>query len=62
MDGKASTQLKDSWKKMGEEDRKAAVDNELKRMKQLPANSSYVIHRVRILNKIIELISLQVCY
>ncbi|KAK1588251.1 hypothetical protein Q3G72_021339 [Acer saccharum] len=59
MDGKASTQLKGTWKEMGAEERKAAVNNELKRMNQLPANSSYVIHRLRVLNKILQLISLQ---
>ncbi|KAI9166022.1 hypothetical protein LWI28_024764 [Acer negundo] len=59
MDGKASTQLKVTWKKMGDEERKVAVNDELKRMNQLPANSSYVIHRLRVLNKILQLISLQ---
>ncbi|KAK2656162.1 hypothetical protein Ddye_009214 [Dipteronia dyeriana] len=59
MDGKASTQLKCTWKKMGDEERKVAVNYELKRMNQLPANSSYVIHRLRVLNKILQLISLQ---
>ncbi|TXG60420.1 hypothetical protein EZV62_014993 [Acer yangbiense] len=59
MDGKASTQLKGTWKEMGAEERKAAVNDELKRMNQLPANSSYVIHRLRVLNKILQLISLQ---
>ncbi|KAK3211694.1 hypothetical protein Dsin_016400 [Dipteronia sinensis] len=59
MDGKGSTQLKGTWKKMGDEERKAAVNDELKRMNQLPVNSSYVIHRLRVLNKILQLISLQ---
>ncbi|KAK0603221.1 hypothetical protein LWI29_002604 [Acer saccharum] len=59
MDGKASTQLKGTWKEMGAEERKAAVNGELKRMNQLPASSSYVIHRLRVLNKILQLISLQ---
>ncbi|KAL5818761.1 hypothetical protein ACOSQ4_022603 [Xanthoceras sorbifolium] len=59
MDGKSSTQLKDTWKKMGDEERKASVNNEIKRMNQLPSTSSYVIHRLRVLNKILQLIFLQ---
>ncbi|KAJ0046389.1 hypothetical protein Pint_04440 [Pistacia integerrima] len=59
MENRARTQLKDTWKEMGNEEREAAVQEELKRMNQLPPNSTYVTHRVRVLNKILQLISLQ---
>lgn len=39
---------------------KAAVQEEIKRMTQLPANSAYASHRLRVLNKIMQLMSLQV--
>lgn len=61
MEDRARAQLKDIRKEMGNEERKAAVHEELKRMNQLPPNSTYVTHRVRVLNKILQLISLQVC-
>ncbi|XP_031266655.1 uncharacterized protein LOC116125062 [Pistacia vera] len=59
MENRARTQLKDTWKEIGNEEREAAVQEELKRMNQLPPNSTYVTHRVRVLNKILQLISLQ---
>ncbi|GKV42516.1 hypothetical protein SLEP1_g49911 [Rubroshorea leprosula] len=31
----------------------------MKRMSQLPANSTYVTHRLRVLNKILQLLSIQ---
>ncbi|PIM99999.1 hypothetical protein CDL12_27493 [Handroanthus impetiginosus] len=48
------------WKQMGDEEKKAAINEEMKRMQRLPPNSSYVSHRLRVLNKIQQLISLQV--
>ncbi|XAR67532.1 hypothetical protein NMG60_11002317 [Bertholletia excelsa] len=54
-----SSQAKDGLKRMGSEDKKAAVHEEIKRMNQLPANSAYVTHRMRVLNKILQLVSIQ---
>ena len=48
------------WKQMGNEEKKAAINHEMKRVNQLPANSSYAIHRLRVLNKIMQLMSSQV--
>lgn len=42
------------------ERKQAAVQEELKRMIHLPPNSSYVSHRRKVLNKILELMSIQV--
>ncbi|XP_028127553.1 uncharacterized protein LOC114324028 isoform X4 [Camellia sinensis] len=56
----ASPQAKDGWKKMGCEEKKAAVHEEMKRMNKLPANSTYATHRLRVLNKILQLLSIQV--
>lgn len=41
-------------------DKKAAVDEEMKRMNQLPANSAYATHRLKVLNKVLQLLSIQV--
>nr|XP_043607188.1 uncharacterized protein LOC122579141 [Erigeron canadensis] len=37
----------------------AAVNEEINKVKQLPPNSSYATHRMRVLNKILQLLSLQ---
>ncbi|XP_057528448.1 uncharacterized protein LOC130807307 [Amaranthus tricolor] len=47
------------WKQMKDDERKGAVQEEMKRMHQLPTNSSYATHRLRVLNKILQLMSLQ---
>ncbi|XP_038685425.1 uncharacterized protein LOC119985257 isoform X2 [Tripterygium wilfordii] len=57
MDVNVSTQYNNRWKQMGCEEKKTAVDEEIKRMKQLPSNSAYVSHRLRVLNKILHLMS-----
>lgn len=43
------------------EAKKGAVHDEMNRMKQLPTNSTYVSHRLRVLHKILQLMSAQVC-
>lgn len=48
------------WKRMGFDEKKTAVHEEMKRMNQLPANSSYATHRLRVLNKVMQLMSAQV--
>ncbi|KAL8167340.1 hypothetical protein V2J09_008839 [Rumex salicifolius] len=40
-------------------EKKAAIKEELIKMLQLPATSAYAIHRRRVLNKIMHLISIQ---
>ncbi|CAA2990469.1 uncharacterized protein LOC111394756 [Olea europaea var. sylvestris] len=44
---------------MGNEEKKTAVNEEMKRLNRLPANSSYASHRLRVLNKILQLLSVQ---
>ncbi|EPS70102.1 hypothetical protein M569_04660, partial [Genlisea aurea] len=39
----------------------AAVDEEMRKMKLLPPNSSYASHRIRVLNKIRQLLIIQAC-
>lgn len=48
------------WKQMGTEEKTTAVKEEIKRMHRLPPNSSYASHRLRVLNKILQLLSIQV--
>ncbi|KAL9444190.1 hypothetical protein AB3S75_017383 [Citrus x aurantiifolia] len=57
METGAPTQFGDIWQKMGNEEKKAAVQEEVKRMNKLPANSAYASHRLRVLNKILQLMS-----
>ncbi|KAJ8764700.1 hypothetical protein K2173_007789 [Erythroxylum novogranatense] len=59
MEGRAGMQSKDQWSQMGCEEKKVVVHEEMKRMSQLPANSSYATHRLRVLNKILQLLSLE---
>uniref|UniRef100_A0A0R0JRT2 Uncharacterized protein n=1 Tax=Glycine max TaxID=3847 RepID=A0A0R0JRT2_SOYBN len=42
------------------EKKQAAVHEEMNRMNQLPANSAYATHRMKVLNKILQLMSVQV--
>ncbi|KAK4255740.1 hypothetical protein QN277_008699 [Acacia crassicarpa] len=46
-------------KQMWSEQKQASVHEEIRRMNQLPAKSTYVAHRMRVLNKILQLISIQ---
>ncbi|KNA16896.1 hypothetical protein SOVF_085100 [Spinacia oleracea] len=57
--GGATADSRNQWKQMGEDKRKIAVQEEMQRMHQLPANSSYAIHRRRVLNKIFQLMTIQ---
>ncbi|KAG5047095.1 hypothetical protein JHK86_016501 [Glycine max] len=41
------------------EKKQAAVHEEMNRMNQLPANSAYATHRMKVLNKILQLMSVQ---
>ncbi|KAF8413966.1 hypothetical protein HHK36_001963 [Tetracentron sinense] len=44
---------------MGCEEKRAAVNADMKRVNQLPANSNYAMHRLRVLNKVLQLMSIQ---
>ncbi|XP_027176101.1 uncharacterized protein LOC113775427 [Coffea eugenioides] len=50
---------KAAWNRKGLEEKKAAVDEEISRMNKLPPNSTYATHRLRVLNKILHLLSMQ---
>ncbi|XP_074290646.1 uncharacterized protein LOC141617357 [Silene latifolia] len=54
-----ATNSRSQWKQMGEEGKKVTVQEEMRRMHQLPVNSSYATHRIRVLNKILQLMSIQ---
>ncbi|WJX81778.1 hypothetical protein P8452_64621 [Trifolium repens] len=41
------------------ERKQAVVQEEIRKMYQLPANSTYVAHRLKVLNKILQLMSVQ---
>nr|GLL47053.1 uncharacterized protein LOC109150542 [Ipomoea trifida]GMC92408.1 Translation initiation factor IF-2 like [Ipomoea batatas]GMD54969.1 Translation initiation factor IF-2 like [Ipomoea batatas] len=50
---------RDAYKKVGADEKKAAVHEEMTRLSRLPQNSAYVSHRTRVLNKILQLLSIQ---
>ncbi|KAI3507396.1 hypothetical protein L1887_22381 [Cichorium endivia] len=54
-----TTQAKNGGKQMGSEEKKAAVHEEIKKVNQLPAHSTYATHRIRVLNKILQPLSVQ---
>ncbi|PON44585.1 hypothetical protein PanWU01x14_265700 [Parasponia andersonii] len=59
MEDRASTHPKCGRQPVVSESNRAAVLEELNRMSKLPATSTYVSHRLRVLNKILQLLSLQ---
>ncbi|WCJ32118.1 hypothetical protein M5689_013561 [Euphorbia peplus] len=42
----------------GNEEKTRAINEEIDRMNKLPPHSSYVTHRLRVLNKILQLLSI----
>ncbi|KGN59879.1 uncharacterized protein LOC101214758 [Cucumis sativus] len=59
MEDKVNVPTKRDWKQMGHEGATVAVHEEMKRVQQFPSNSTYATHRLRILNKILQLLSIQ---
>lgn len=55
----SSSRNSDGNKQLGFEEKKAAVNEEMRRLNQLPSNSTYVVHRSRVLSKIMQLLSVQ---
>ncbi|KAH0774519.1 hypothetical protein KY290_011656 [Solanum tuberosum] len=59
-DGLPSTQSSnDALRQMGSEGKMGAVHEEMKRVSRLPPSSAYATHRMRVLNKILQLLSIQ---
>lgn len=50
----------EQWKQIGDAEKKVVVNSEIKRMKELPGNSTYATHRLRVLNKALQLMSSRV--
>ncbi|XVF18977.1 hypothetical protein REPUB_Repub11eG0070900 [Reevesia pubescens] len=59
MEKGGGTKPRVQWKQMGYEEKTTAVHEEMKRMNRLPATTTYVTHRLRVLNKILQLLSIQ---
>lgn len=53
------SQVNQPGKLMTHEEKQAAVHQEISRMNKLPANSSYASHRLRVLSKVLHLLSIQ---
>lgn len=56
---KSYSRFGDQWKQMADAEKKATLNAEMDRMKVLPGNSTYAAHRIRVLNKVLELVSKQ---
>ncbi|XP_024976705.1 uncharacterized protein LOC112514456 [Cynara cardunculus var. scolymus] len=52
-------EVKNGGKQTGCQDKMTAVHEEIKKVNQLPAHSTYATHRMRVLNKILQLLSVQ---
>ncbi|KAF7847050.1 hypothetical protein BT93_L3409 [Corymbia citriodora subsp. variegata] len=59
MENRESYQTVNSWNQLGFDQKKVAVQKEMKRMNQLPANSTYATHRLKVLNKVLQLLTVQ---
>ncbi|KAL3645496.1 hypothetical protein CASFOL_010676 [Castilleja foliolosa] len=57
--GSEGTKPGSRWNQIAIEEKQATITEEVKRMRQLPLNSSYAAHRLRLLDKIQQLLSLQ---
>ncbi|XP_078148945.1 uncharacterized protein LOC144544335 [Carex rostrata] len=55
----ANKKLESNPTKTQLEEKRTVVQAELARANKLPSNSSYAIHRVRVLNKVLHLLSIQ---
>ncbi|KAK9674435.1 hypothetical protein RND81_12G232200 [Saponaria officinalis] len=55
----AAADSSNQWKQISEDKKKVALQEEMNRMNKLPVNSSYATHRLRVLNKILQLMSIQ---
>ena len=60
MEDKAATQPVYGRQPIGSEAKRAAVHEEIKRVTKLPPTSTYASHRLRVLNKILQLMAIQV--
>ncbi|KAH7373471.1 hypothetical protein KP509_17G058400 [Ceratopteris richardii] len=40
-----------------EHNRRRCVEDEVRRLKQLPSSSAYAVHKLRVLNKILQILS-----
>ncbi|XP_019703820.1 uncharacterized protein [Elaeis guineensis] len=58
-DGTRNSGGADRWSGPPSEEKKAAIQAEVARVNQLPSNSSYAVHRMRVLNKLLHLMSIQ---
>ncbi|XP_042519230.1 uncharacterized protein LOC122093028 [Macadamia integrifolia] len=58
-DSRVATQATIQWREMGNDEKMMVVQAEMKRVDKLPISSSYATHRKRVLNKVLQLMSIQ---
>ncbi|CAN7126792.1 unnamed protein product [Brassica rapa subsp. narinosa] len=57
--GSRANRVGERWNLMGYEEKSSVIQEEIKRVSKLPSNSVYAVHRLKVLNKINELLSVQ---
>ncbi|CAN8259463.1 unnamed protein product [Cochlearia groenlandica] len=57
--GTRGNRVGERWNEMGCEEKSRLIQEEIKRVRLLPSNSVYAVHRIKVLNKINELLSVQ---
>ncbi|CAF1959196.1 unnamed protein product [Brassica oleracea] len=57
--GSRANRVGERWNQMGCEEKSSVIQEEIKRVSKLPSNSVYAVHRLKVLNKINELLSVQ---
>ncbi|ESQ48636.1 hypothetical protein EUTSA_v10021866mg [Eutrema salsugineum] len=57
--GTRGNRVGERWNEMGCEEKSSVIEEEIKRVSKLPSNSVYAVHRLKVLNKISELLSVQ---
>lgn len=58
--GSRGNRVGEKWNQMDCDEKSGVIQEEIKRVSKLPSNSVYAVHRLKVLNKISELLSVQV--
>ncbi|CAH8260364.1 unnamed protein product [Arabidopsis lyrata] len=57
--GSRGNRVGDRWNEMDCDEKTSVIQEEIKRVGKLPSNSVYAVHRLKVLNKINDLLSVQ---
>ncbi|KAG7581835.1 hypothetical protein ISN44_As08g014710 [Arabidopsis suecica] len=57
--GSRGNRVGERWNEMDCDEKSSVIQEEIKRVGKLPSNSVYAVHRLKVLNKINDLLSVQ---